>query len=272
MINVGLIRRALRETWGTTLLLGGVLFAFAGVLAIALPRFQRQVEEKLQAMPFLQVMREAMLGEGAGTARGAEIAVSIAWAHPAILSLIAAHAIICCTRVPAAEVERGSIDILMGLPISRWQLHLAEGLAWVGGIVALLALGICGSLVGSRFVEPALRPDPWTLLIVVANLGALAFTVAGCATLFSTLSDRRGRAAMAGVVLTLGWLVLNYLAGIWEPAQSVRWLSAFDYYRPLEIVTGKGWPLANLAVLLGTGLVAWIVAGVVFSRRALASL
>jgi len=213
-----------------------------------------------------------MLGEGAGNARGPEIAVSIAWAHPAILSLVSAHAIICCTRVPAAEVERGSIDILMGLPISRWELHMAEGVAWIIGIMVMLTMGLAGSFAGSQLVEQTLRPDPVTLMIVVVNLGALACAVAGCATFFSTLSDRRGRAAMAGVVLVLGWLVLNYLAGIWEPAQSVRWLSAFDYYRPLEIVSGRAWPLADLAVLLGSGLIAWIAGGVVFARRALASL
>ena len=65
---------------------------------------------------------------------------SIGWVHPVVLAITWVDAIIATTRVPAAEVDRGTIDVLLGLPISRFNLFASETLVWLASGVALLSL------------------------------------------------------------------------------------------------------------------------------------
>jgi ABC-2 family transporter protein len=180
------------------------------------------------------------------------------------------------TRVPAAEVERGTIDVLLALPVSRWNLYVSETAAWL--LTALLTLGAMfgGAYFGAQFIKPEIRevatPDWGRLLMVLANLG-LVYVVVGCiASLFTTLIDRRTWAVLCTLVLTLFSLLVSFLHTI-DPAleftKSMRFLSVLDYYKPLAILRSGEWQVRDMTILFSTALTLWIVTGVIFatSRR-----
>src|SRR5262245_35132305 len=125
-MNRGLVLKSLHEVWPATLICGLGLCVVEGVLAYVLPVFQQQFSDQILQIQFLQSMVKAMLGMDTGETLGPEAFMSVPWAHPVVLALVWAHAIVCCTRVPAGEVDRGTIDVLLGLPVSRWQVLGAE--------------------------------------------------------------------------------------------------------------------------------------------------
>ena len=118
-MNRGLIIRAFRESWPTTLVLGLVLLGVEGALAFVLPKFSGPMSQEWLQMDFARGIMQAMLGTELADRIGPQMFQAMAWVHPVPLALTWAHAILSCTRVPAGEVDRGTADVLLSLPVSR---------------------------------------------------------------------------------------------------------------------------------------------------------
>ena len=272
MLNRGLIVKSVREQWVTTLVFGIALMLICGLLAFALPRFQQQIMWKAQQFPMLQNVRNVMLGTDVGLSTGPEVPMGIAWSHPVVLALLWAHAIICCTRVPAGEIDRGTIDVLLGLPVSRWKVYVSETVVWIGSAVVVLLMALLGSSLGSRLAPEDLRAELGKTVVALVNLGFLYGVVGAFAWMMSSLSDRRGRAVTAVLIVVLLSFLLNYLALFWDPAKRVAFLSILNYYRPVFPLRDGLWPWRDMGVLAGLVAVFWTVGGLVFARRDLSTL
>jgi ABC-type transport system involved in multi-copper enzyme maturation permease subunit len=269
MINLGLVQRSLREMWFTSAVFAGLLGLMSGLMAYALPMVQARFMARGFIPPPVQQFRNVMLGFDATGAGVADVAFSIAWSHPAVLALLFAHAIVVCTRVPAGEIERGTIDVLLGLPVSRRTLWLSETAAWLIMGAGVLGAVYLGSFVGARWVEPQYRPNWGNLVMVLANLALVYGAVGTAAMAAASVFDRRGRAVLLVLVLSVGSLLINFLEILWEPAKRVSFLSILHYYRPVGMLMRAEWPWRDLSVLGGVALAAWALAGVVTSRRAI---
>lgn len=266
-MNRGLVWRAVRELWPATLLLGLLLLGVEALLAFVLPRFGSQMSAQFLQLDFARGILQAMLGTEVGDRMGPQMFAAIAWVHPVMLSLTWAHALICCTRVPAGEVDRGTADVLLGLPVSRWEVFFSETLVWLGcGGFILLAAWI-GNLLGARALPPENRQDGWRLLIVLTNLFCLYVAVGGLAWLTSSLSDRRGRAMTVAFLILLVLFLLNYLAEFWSPAERLAFLSPLHYHRPVNVLGNGLWPWKDIGVLLSAGIAMWLTSGFIFARR-----
>src|SRR6266568_9170654 len=157
-MNRGLIIRAFRESWPTTLVLGLVLLGVEAALAFVLPKFSGQMSQEWLQMDFARGIMQAMLGTELSDRIGPQMFQSMAWVHPVPLALIWAHAILSCTRVPAGEVDRGAADVLLSLPVSRWEVFISETIMWLGSGAGLLTAALAGNLLGAQGV-PEPRPQ-----------------------------------------------------------------------------------------------------------------
>jgi len=270
-MNWGLPTKALRESWPGTLMFGASLALVEALLAYSLLNLRDQLAALVSQVRFLKVVFQGLFGVDAAGGFSPEMINSIAWMHPAALALIWGHAIMYCTRAPAGEVDRGTIDVLLGLPVSRWQLYLAETGVWLASGIVVLLLGVAGNFLGNLAAQGALRSDPGRLAIVIVNLLCLYLAVGGVAWLVSALSDRRGRAIGTVFAFCLGAFLLNYLAQFWSVADHVSFLSVLHYYRPLAILRDGTWPVRDMIVLLASGAALWTAGGIVFARRDLAT-
>ncbi|MFN0132022.1 MAG: ABC transporter permease subunit [Phycisphaerales bacterium] len=268
-MNRGLVAKALRETLATTLTIGVALLAAEMLLAYVLPTFGGDIADQLQRLPFLKNMIAALVGAEVREL-SAELFQALPWVHPVPLALVWSHAIVTCTRVPTGEIERGTIDSFLTLPVSRWHVHRAEVLVALFGSFTLVAFAISGNLAGGSIAGFMPRLD--RVGIVALNLLAMHITVAGAAAAIGSLGERRGRAIawVAGIVLAS--LLLNFLAQFWQPAKHVAFLSLMNYLRPIDVMRTGLWPWRDLGVLFGLALVLWGLAGWRLSRRDLASL
>ncbi len=266
-MNRGLMLKAAIEMWPSTLLCGLLLFAAEATLAYVIPTFQGQLSESLLKIKFLQDFIGAMLGVKMTGQIGPEAFMAFPWVHPTILALVWAHALFCCTRTPSGEIDRGTADVTMTLPVTRFGILLSETVVWLLAGVVILALALAGNEFAGQYVEAAERPAMTPTLIVLANLYCLYLAVGGLSWLVSAASDRRGVAITIVFVLLLASYLLNFLAQFWEPAERVSWLGVLHYYRPLFVLRDGTVPWGDIGILLGTAAVLWIAAGVVFTRR-----
>ena len=266
-MNRGLLIRAFRELWPMTLLLSLILMGMEAALAFILPKFASQFAQEWLQLEFARGIMQAMLGTEIGQQIGPEIFQSIPWVHPVVLALTWAHALLACTRVPAGEVDRGTADVLLGLPISRWELFVCETIAWLICGAAVLTSALIGNLLGSSGLPLSQQPQVSRLLIVLLNLYCLYIAVGGLAWLVSSFSDRRGRAMTSLFLILLALFLLNYLAQFWAPLEKLVFLSPLNYHRPFVVLSSGLLPWRDMAILLGIGGAMWLLGGVVFARR-----
>ena len=266
-MNSGLLRKAVRESLAITIVIGLGLCSIEILFARILPAFYSEMSDNILRLPFVRKMIAAGLGIEAGAEMGPTTMMAMVWTHPVVLALVWTLAISAGTRVPAAEVDRGTIDVLLSLPVSRAGVLAAEvAVAFFCGAF-VVALGFCGNLVGGWPLDTETVGTVGQRLWVCANLGALYAAVFGVSSLFSALSDRRGRAVAGAVAFVIAIFVLNFLAAFSKPMHQISFLSVLDYYRPLFVLQNSVVPVCDILVLLAVGSISWIAAAVIFAHR-----
>ncbi len=208
-----------------------------------------------------------MLGVKVAEQLGPEAFTAFPWVHPVILSLVWAHALLCCTQTPAGEIDRGTADVTMTLPVTRWGILVSHSIVWVVAGLIVLGCGLAGNTFGGRYVENSVQPDGFRVFLVLTNLFCLYLAVGAFSWLVSACSNRRGVALTALFVGLLASFLLNFLAPFWNIADRVSFLSLMYYYRPLFVLRDGTAPWSDIGILLATAIVLWIAAGIVFSRR-----
>ena len=266
-MNRGVLLKTFRETWLATMLFGLGFFVFEALLAFVFPTFFDEMAGPLLNLPLFRNILRALLGVEVGDSLGPKVLGSMAWVHPIALTIVAGHEIVFCTRVPVGEVDRGTMDVLLALPVSRWQMYVSETVVWLGTGVVVLLMGMAGCLLGGLAVAPENRTDFSLLVRIVANLSCLYLAVGGLAFLVSTLSERRGRAIAVLFALVLSSYFLNVLAQYSDFAEKIAFLSILNYYKPFLIMQNSAWPVKDMLVLAGCGAVLWTAGGIVFARR-----
>lgn len=266
-MNRGLIDKSLRETWLTTLVFGLALAAVETILSYVIPTFRGELSGALLQLKFMQNFVEALLGTEIGEGLGPEVFDALPWVHPVALTIIWAQEISFCTRIPAGEIDRGTVDVLLGMPVSRWQVYLCDSIVCMASGAGLLCLALLGYLTGTLFSRDGALPDTGRLMVVLVNLYCLYLAVAGVAYLLSAFGNRRGRVVGGIISVLLASFLLNFLARFWEPAEDLSFLSFLTYYRPLYSFKDAGWPLADMAILCTVAVSSWLVGALVFRHR-----
>ncbi|MBY0262271.1 MAG: hypothetical protein K2Q20_07990, partial [Phycisphaerales bacterium] len=94
--------------------------------------------------------------------------------------------------------------------------------------------------------------------------------IATASSLAAVITDRRVRAVLVVLVLTVFSLLINFLYTL-DPAleftKRLRFLSFLEYYKPIQMLMDNSVPWRNMGILAGLSLGLWIAAGVWLSRR-----
>lgn len=194
--------------------------------------------------------------------------VSVGYFHVVITGAIIALAVVLSTEI-AGESETGLVDLLYARPIGRLVgvgrgvLVLLSGTAWTIGCM------VAGTFLGLWWLAPKreLWPSPGLVLALAVNLWALVLCWGGVGLAVASASRRRAVAMSLTVIAALAMFLLDYLARIRHPAESVAWLSPFRYYSGVDLVMGHRLPVGHLVVLLGVAAVGMVAAGFIYRAR-----
>jgi ABC-2 type transport system permease protein len=188
-------------------------------------------------------------------------------AHPLLWAFSWTLLLAIGSGVLAGEIDRGTADLLLTLPLSRTAVYVSTSA--VCGLAAVLASAapLAGLALAQR-AWPLKQPLDFARLYPVAvNFLALNLAVGGVTLMVSSWVSRRGRAV--GLVLA-GLLVsdlINLLAEFWEIVRPVRFLGFLYFYRPLPVVRSGELPWRDISILLAVGAVTWLAGWWRFSHR-----
>ncbi len=265
----GLLRKILLETRWPVLCFGSGLCAIMSTLTWILPTILQDIDQVFGAIPLLKPVIGALLGVNPDSQFSAEMTQAFLWVHPSVLAILWAHEVMYCTRVPAGEIDRGTADFLLGLPVSRWTLFGAESIGWLLSGLFIVGSGIVGHvLVARRFAEQ-MQPSLTATMMILCNLFCMYIAVGGIAFLVSAVSSHRSRAMGVVFAILLISFLLNFVAQFWKPARLWARFSVLEYYRPAGVIQTGEFPFSNVMILLTTGLICWIAAGMIFHRRSI---
>lgn len=154
----GLLRKIYFETRLSVLLFGIGLALVMSLLTALLPKVLGDIDKLFGNLPFIKPILAGFLGFDPGERFTAQMMQAFLWVHPTVLALIWAHELMFCSRIPAAEIDRGSIDFLLGLPVSRWKLYVAETIGWLVTGAVIVAVGFTGHTITSSMMGPIKPP------------------------------------------------------------------------------------------------------------------
>ncbi|NTU70018.1 ABC transporter permease subunit [bacterium] len=165
----------------------------------------------------------------------------------------------------AAEVEKGTAEVLLSQPISRLRIFFAR---YISGVLAIFIFIVAS--IGSIFPLTAI----YNITIKSDNffrLGLLAFVFAlaifSIAIFFSALFYEKGKANFAPAGLLIIMYVINIVSGLKESLQDIKYVSFFYYYNPSKcLVYGQ---VDNLAwfIFLGSAVVFTFMGAYIFNKK-----
>jgi len=266
-----LTRKQIHESRWTLFIAAAALFAL-GWLSIYMTSLNESRILKMltsgEGDERVEWLRRMGLGEAPSSA---EITMAF-WNHPFFLILVAMWGIVRGSAAVAAEVERGTMDLLLSRPVSRSAYLASQVLVALAGFCVLAAGLAAGASIAVRYNALRVVPVAGSLIRPAVNLAALGLPIYGYTLLASSMDHVRWRSTWIGSCLTLAGLIANVIA--LQPVFADEWwkpwlqrFSIFAAYNPVEVVT-KGETLApNLAILAGIGAPCIILAFVVFAWR-----
>mgnify|MGYP002713105810 CR=1 FL=1 len=188
-----------------------------------------------------------------------------------LLLMVSIFCVIAGLNISANEEDNGIMDIVLSLPIRRWQVIVEKLAAYTVMIIGMLAISFVGLMIGKqmatleitvsnmRFVEGLLNVIPGAVLIM-------------CFTAFiSTYVRRRSTAtAIAGTFVGVSYLLDGIgRAANNEMADSIRQISVFAHYNGTKVLeNGIAWGTA--AILIGIAILLAAGAVQLFQRRDIA--
>jgi len=169
----------------------------------------------------------------------------------------------------AGEIEKGTVEILLSLPLSRSKIFLAKYLAGIFllSVFVLFSILSIAPLAKVYNLESCLTKN--LSLVIVGGLFGLS--VLGLTLMFSSFLSERGLVAS----LTGGTLLLMYaldlLAKLREDFGNLKYLSLFHYYDyNAALVEGKIDSVA-VGVFLGVSLSCTLIGLLSFQKRDIAT-
>jgi ABC-2 type transport system permease protein len=204
--------------------------------------------------------------------------LSVGYVHPLTLIILTVWAIGRASAAIAGEIDRGTMELLLAQPISRSRIILAHLLVDVVTIPILCLSMWLGTWAGSCLVglqgnpNLALRADPWSFIPSLLNVAVLIFATSGSTMLLSAAGRFRGRVLGVAVLIALVQFLINVVGQLWGPIEHLRPLTLYFYYQPQPIIVDPAWyekgvVWLRLAVLLGVGIVGYLLAWWTFCKR-----
>ncbi len=162
----------------------------------------------------------------------------------------------------AGAEERGTIDILLGNPLPRWQLVIGNFIATALSLLAICA--IVGLLTWGTAVLIDVELSLQQVTDAVLNMWPISLLAGAVALLCSALFHRRGLAIAIPAFLLFGMYLLDTIGRASEDLEDLRPISVFYYYGS-AIEKGIDW--TNFGGITLVALALALLAVLVFSRR-----
>lgn len=266
-MNVALTRKTLRDMLPLLLIAAAGIVLFEILFMRALGEVPEELGQRWLQWPVFRRFARVLLGADFPDKISATTIITLGFVHPLVYAMTWALLLTTCTRVIVGEIDRGTADLLLALPISRARLYVSASAAWIAAGALIGVAPLCGVWLGEKCFplwEPLYLPP---LARVTANFFALYLAVGGLTMCVSSFLSRRGPAIALVLATLLLSFLLNFLAQFWKAVEQIGFLGLLHYYRPLATLRDGQWPVQDMAALVGLAVFFWSVGLWRFRRR-----
>ncbi|MEU6977228.1 MULTISPECIES: ABC transporter permease subunit [unclassified Streptomyces] len=168
----------------------------------------------------------------------------------------------------AADVESGTIELVMVRPVTRTRLLAERAAALLLASAAVTAAATLTVAAGVA-LSPKIHAEVGLGGVLAAGLMGYAFTLCVTGPALAVSAAVARRALVLGAVVAIGAVgfAVNFVALAWEPAAPLRYVSPFHYYTPGDALAHGAVVWTHVAVLAGAGAVGLLAAHALLRRR-----
>ncbi len=171
----------------------------------------------------------------------------------------------------SGEIDRGTMDLILSLPVRRVSVMAIPAVVATAGAAVLAGSVWVGTWLGVMTVQLHGDVSLRQLLPGAVNLFAMTFCLTGITTLFSSWSRDRWRTIWMTGGLFVVSMIIKMVARLWKAGAWLKYLSFLSAFQPQELIlmetSTPSVALRYNGTLLGLGLICYLAAAIVFTRR-----
>ncbi len=252
-----LVRRGVREQRNAILGWGGGLGAMGALMAAIWPSIEGSMTKIVEQYP-------ASLKDAFGIAQlnTVEQYIDAEMLSVIVPLALAIFAVRCISKATIGAEDRGHLDTLLSLPVSRRVLVAASFVVTGVVLAAILALVWVLTWIGGTAAGAGMSAA--TLAAGLVNVWPLAMAFAGFAVLLAGLTHRPGTVAYVAGGMVVAMYVIDLAAKLSDAAEPIGVLSAFALYGS---ALQDGLDVGHMAILTGMAIALTWIGAVRFDRR-----
>lgn len=270
-------KKAVRDAWLHLVLSGVILFGFAWLFVWFVSQLPLGAFGMM--LRWMPDVFKPMLGVPVAALATPLGQLSVLFVHAITLLVFIGWAVGRGSDPITGELSRGTMDLILSLPVRRSAVLVPSAVVAAAGAVILGAALMGGVGLGLRTCSMAAAPQLKQLLPGAVNLCAMTFCLTAITTLFSALGRDRWRTIALSAGFFVVSLIVKLAARIWPPDWPAGWhvpwwlykLTFLSVFQPQELILIADAPeisaLRYDLTLVGLGLAAYLLAAVILWRR-----
>ncbi|MGD9345714.1 MAG: ABC transporter permease subunit [Candidatus Aminicenantes bacterium] len=183
--------------------------------------------------------------------------------------LVGIYCIVTSTSTLAGEEDSGTLELMVAMPLSRWQIMTAKAVALSFAVLLILIIAALGNAVlleVIRFSTP-INVTPFSLFIALVSSLPLAVGLITIGLFLGAILPNRRTAIVVMTVYFIASYFGENLAGVVNSLRPIGYFSLFNYYNTTATIFSNGPQLSDMMILLGIAAVFYALALICFRRR-----
>ena len=258
---LSLLVHELRIRWGSIVGWSTGVAAFVILYLAIYPEIERQLGESAAAAKFFSLYRVIGIEVGSFEAYFASAVVQF------VPVLLGVYAILNGTDTLAGEEDRGTLELLIAMPLPRWQIVTAKAIAMI--VAAMMVLLLVGVSAMATFPALKIKTSISAIDILMAIMSAWPVIIAFMmiSLFLGSCVPTRRIAAMTATVIFVASYFGERFTNLAKSLRPLSRLSLFHYVDSTSTLFTEGVRAPDVGILLGTGAVFFALSLVCFERR-----
>lgn len=254
-----LLRHELQSRIGAILGWGIGLALFGAMYTSLFP----QVSEQMSALADLSIYQA--MGVQLGSFEG-YIGSTVVLFAPIILGI---YGIITSTGTLAGEEDSGTLELVLAMPLHRWQIVTMKALAIAVATFLILVIAGAGNALVLAQIKRTVAVDvtPWRLFVAVLNGWPITMTFVMIGLFLSAYLPSRRAAALVLTVIFIASYFGENVAGLVTSLEFLKPISLFTYFDTSPSVFQQGVVAGDVLFLLLIAALFFFLALLSFQRR-----
>lgn len=165
----------------------------------------------------------------------------------------------------ATEIEKGSAELLLSLPISRIKIFISRLLAGVLVVTIFSAISILSVAPIADLYDIGYKFSHfWSLFLLACTFG---YAVLGISLLFSAIFNEKGKAIFATTGLLIAMYVLFIVSALKENLSDLKYISFFYYFSPSKVLAHNVVPENAFLIFILIFFISSAAAGYWFNKK-----